>query len=384
MNNRFEDFYVRLEDKFRGSRSDIKSRLAIYLEVLSALPSVCRGSRILDIGCGRGEWLELLSEHGWQAYGRDLNAVMVSRCQSLGLDVACEDALEHLRGLPDSSLCAVTGFHIVEHLPFEFLLQLFSESFRVLMPGGVAIFETPNPENAQVGSHTFYLDPTHIRPLPPSLLAFVAEDAGFKGINLLRLHPYPEYGVARIGAAPGVENLSAQVLFGAQDYAVIASKGGDPSQPAIDQVGAVIEKIYRSETSAVLNVGLDLKAQGEQIQELTRVLKESEADRTARGEQIASLSAMLQESEADRTARGEQIAALSAMLQESEADRTARGEQIAALSAMLQESEADRVTLVADLCALFSRPAFRLLVRFLSWREVKNLAERIGMLGLKL
>ncbi|MBX9812104.1 MAG: methyltransferase domain-containing protein [Burkholderiales bacterium] len=369
MNNRFEDFYVRLEDKFRGTRSDIKSRLAVYLEVLGVLPSVCRGSRILDIGCGRGEWLELLSEHGWQAYGRDLNAVMVNRCQSLGLDVACEDALEHLRGLPDSSLCAITGFHIVEHLPFEILLELFSESLRVLMPGGVAIFETPNPENAQVGSHTFYLDPTHMRPLPPSLLAFVAEDAGFKGINILRLHPYPEYGVARIGAAAGVENLSAQVLFGAQDYAVIASKGGESAQPAIDQVGAVIEKIYRSETSAALNVGLELKAQGEQIEELTRVLKESEADRAARAVQIEELTRLLKESEADRAARAVQIEELTRLLKESEADRAARGKEIEALA--------------ADLRALCSRPAFRWTARSLSWQEATRLAERVGMPILK-
>jgi hypothetical protein len=146
-------------------------------------------------------------------------------------------------------------------------------------------------------------------------------------------------------------------------------------------------------TKMVKELEADRAARGEQMETLTKMVKESEADRAARGEQIEALTKMVKESEADRAARGEQIEALTKMVKESEADRAARGEQIETLTKMVKESEADRAArgeqieaqgeqielLKADLRALFARPGFRLLTKYSNWLEVKKLAKQIGL-----
>ena len=115
---------------------------------------------MLDAGCGRGEWLELLKEQGiTTGRGIDNNRVMVKQCEGYGLDVIEGDVIESLRDFPSASLGAVTAFHLIEHLPLNVLVKFLDETARVLKSGGIAIFETPNPENILVGAFTFYLDP---------------------------------------------------------------------------------------------------------------------------------------------------------------------------------------------------------------------------------
>lgn len=127
-----DDFYIALEDKFRGAREDIISKLKIYLPLIEQVKSKINNAPILDIGCGRGEWLELLQNNGYQNQGIDINRVMVEQCQKRELKVIEADAVEYLKSLPAESLAGITGFHIIEHLPFEVLLELFSETLRVL------------------------------------------------------------------------------------------------------------------------------------------------------------------------------------------------------------------------------------------------------------
>jgi O-antigen chain-terminating methyltransferase len=177
---------------------------------------------VLDLGCGRGEWLALLTEAGYAARGVDLNPLMLERARAQGLDVACQDALAALAAQPDASLGAITAFHLVEHLPFPVLYRLFAEIARTLAPGGLLIAETPNPENLLVGSHTFYHDPTHRNPVTPTFLSFLAQYHGLGQIEILRLHPYPES--ARV---PGNDPLTERVnghLCGPQDYALLARR----------------------------------------------------------------------------------------------------------------------------------------------------------------
>ena len=220
---RLDDFYARFEDRFRGTREDIKQRVAIYLPLMNETGAGTGDAKILDIGCGRGEWLELLRENGLSAQGVDVNQVMVSRCLQLGLEVAEADGIGYLRDMPSNVLGAITGMHIIEHIPFKRLVELFDEALRVLKPGGVAIFETPNPENLVVGACDFYIDPTHLNPLPPEPMRFVMEARGFDRIEVMRLHP---------GAAPVTLNEDAtqtellvnHYVFGAQDYALVAYK----------------------------------------------------------------------------------------------------------------------------------------------------------------
>lgn len=201
-------FYLAFEDQFRGSRELIKERLFQYGSTLDELKKRIPNAIGLDIGCGRGEWLEVLQENGIEARGVDMNARMADQCLSFGLDVVCGDGIAFLRGLPDNSLAVISGFHIVEHLALGQLLELFQQSHRVLQPGGVAIFETPNPEVQRVSTYTFYFDPTHRNPLPPELLSFMGTNAGFSETCVERFQPLMEDGK----------------ILGYQDYACVFTK----------------------------------------------------------------------------------------------------------------------------------------------------------------
>lgn len=214
-------FYFEFEALFRGSRESIKQRQTVYLDYLKDLPAD-PGARGVDVGCGRGEFLELLKEHGIACTGIDLNMAMVDECQSLGLTAFHADAIAYLRSQPENSLAVVSGFHIIEHLPFEKLIELFDASLHALRPGGVLIFETPNPENLVVGACNFYYDPTHLHPIVPAVAEFMARQRGFASAEILRLHPFPEdHMIAEDSEAARRLN---KALYGPQDYAVIARK----------------------------------------------------------------------------------------------------------------------------------------------------------------
>jgi len=220
--HRLDSFYAAFEDSFRGSRLDIKERLVPYLDRLLVAGAGQPDKPILDIGCGRGEWLELLNEKRLAAYGVDLNTLNVEYAKSLDLDARNVDLLEHLQLVEDGGLSAVTAFHVVEHLPFETLIDFLDEALRVLTPGGVLILETPNPETVRVGATTFYNDPTHRNPIPPAVLQFMVEHRGFELAETVRLHPFTQ-GLLQEASADAA--LLNRVLFGPQDYAIIARRG---------------------------------------------------------------------------------------------------------------------------------------------------------------
>lgn len=214
------EFYRAFEDRYRGSRELIKSRQRVYCPFIEPLTRGGDSYSALDIGCGRGEWLEILLEHGFTAKGVDLDEGMLEACKLLSLPVEHADALVTLRGAGDESLALVTGFHIAEHLPFPVLQDLIREALRVLKPGGLLILETPNAENLVVGTNNFYLDPTHERPIPHLLLSFLVEYSGFARNKLLRLQESRELlEIVDIDILSVIEGASP-------DYAIIAQKGG--------------------------------------------------------------------------------------------------------------------------------------------------------------
>ncbi len=172
-------WYVTFEDRMRGTRKDIKQRQAIYLPYVKEISTGTPDMPIVDLGCGRGEWLELLREHGLVAKGVDVNTVMVQQCQELGLDVIESDVIAFLQKQKSDGLLALSAFHIIEHISFPSLIQLLDESLRVLRPGGILILETPNPRNILVGTGDFYRDPTHSHPIFPDTLEFLGESRGF-------------------------------------------------------------------------------------------------------------------------------------------------------------------------------------------------------------
>ena len=223
--------YVTFEDRFRGDRADIKQRVAVYLPLIEAARVGTPDAPIVDIGCGRGEWLELLQEHLLTARGVDLNRIMVNECRERGFEVVEAEALQYLRELPDSSLGAVTGMHIIEHLPLPILIALLDESLRVLRPGGLAIFETPNPENLVVGACNFYMDPTHRNPLPPVMVEYLVEARGFVRVETRRWQQGLQDSLQFLQAgSPGAAELNPLIqmtkehYFAAPDYAVIGYK----------------------------------------------------------------------------------------------------------------------------------------------------------------
>lgn len=212
----YDAMYLNFEERFRGPEEEIKDRVRVYLPYVQQACEHTGDAPVLDVGCGRGEWLELLKENNITARGLDLNDVMVNKCRDAGLEVVRSDAVAYLRGIESESLGMITGFHIVEHLPFTTMVALFDEAFRVLKPGGIVIFETPNPENIMVGACTFYTDPSHTNPIPPATLFFLVEDRGFVNIEILRLHPNESFRVE--------DPLLNYYFTIGQDYAVIGCK----------------------------------------------------------------------------------------------------------------------------------------------------------------
>jgi SAM-dependent methyltransferase len=215
-----DQFYRAFEDQFRGSRMVIKTRLSVYLPYLHALQKSYPEAAALDLGCGRGEWLELLGEAGFQAVGVDLDAGMLEATREQGLHTIQGDALRYLKELPPESQAVVSAFHLVEHISFEQLGLLVTEALRVLKPGGLLILETPNCENLLVATQNFYLDPTHDRPIPSSLLRFMAVHAGFDRVKTLGLQEDPS-----LFDKPKV-TLNDVLVGPSPDYAIIAQKGG--------------------------------------------------------------------------------------------------------------------------------------------------------------
>jgi ubiquinone/menaquinone biosynthesis C-methylase UbiE len=224
-NHALDGYYKAFEEKFRGSEDEIYVRLRTsYKKLLTGLPGKIKKLKVVDIGCGRGELLRLYKEVGIKSLGIDLNQSMVERCVNLGFDAIQENAITHLKNLPANSLAGISGIHFVEHITFEDLYTLLNECFRVLAPGGFILFETPNPENLVVGASTFWYDSSHLKPIPPDVLAFIVEYIGFQRIELLRLHP-------AIKTLPETDSLELKEVFsrvfGSRDYAVYARKSSE-------------------------------------------------------------------------------------------------------------------------------------------------------------
>ena len=213
-----DSMYFALEDTLRGTPEQVKETVRVYLPVLRDAGVT---TDILDVGCGRGEWLEVLRDNGFQARGIDTNRVVLQRCKELSLDVVEAEALTYLGALTDNSLNAVTAFHFAEHLPLDTLVRFLDETGRTLKPGGLLILETPNPENLLVGSCNFYLDPTHHNPLPIPTLKLLVEARGFRCQEVMKLHPV---GSAKIEVKDQLTSHLNHYLYGPMNYAIVARK----------------------------------------------------------------------------------------------------------------------------------------------------------------
>lgn len=206
--------YALFEERFRGSPAAIAEAQRFYLDFLKDLPGP-----VLDVGCGRGEFLRLLGSAGIRAGGIESNPITAAACRAAGLDVEEGDALELLAARPSGALGAVTAFQVVEHWPPEEIFRFLQEARRVLAPGSVLVAETINPDSIWA-LRAFYLDPTHVRPVPAEALRFLAEAAGFTDLRVEFRSPLP--ASERLAETSENEKRLNAFLFGAQDYALIA------------------------------------------------------------------------------------------------------------------------------------------------------------------
>ncbi len=214
-------FYTALEEAFRGDSKDISNRLRFYLPYIEKLPLDLAPVPVVDAGCGRGEWLELLRSEGYQGLGVDMNRLMVARCREKGLKVVEADAITYLEQLSPGCVGAVTAFQLIEHLELEDLLRFLNAAYECLAPGGMLLCETPNPENLLVSSYSFHLDPTHRRPIPAPMAVFLLESVGFCDVAVVRpprTHPPKSEEIRNLPP------LLQKLLSAEEDYAVIGYK----------------------------------------------------------------------------------------------------------------------------------------------------------------
>jgi O-antigen chain-terminating methyltransferase len=218
--------YEEFEKEFRGSSQEVKNRVKRYLEWFSP------DQKVLDLGCGRGDWLEVLGNYGVNAIGIDLDFRSVKSCQDKGLNAMHSDMFEYLENSEDESFDGITSLQVIEHIEPVRLFELVGLCHQKLRKGGVLVLETPNPTVLYTMLVNFYVDPTHIRPVHPNWLKFVLESVGFSDVYI----DYPEYSVQSQYAQPHImvtenqEDANRRVdalnsfLFGPTDYAIIAHK----------------------------------------------------------------------------------------------------------------------------------------------------------------
>jgi O-antigen chain-terminating methyltransferase len=178
--------YVGFEDAFRGSQHEIRQRIAAYV------PFFAGASDVLDIGCGRGEFLDLLREQGVSARGVDLNDEMAALCRERGLEAVSGDALQYLDAQPDGSLGGLFAAQVVEHLEPGYLMRLLETAYHKLRPGSKIVLETINPACWYAFFSSYIRDITHVRPLHPDTLQYLVVASGFQRVEIRYSAPFPD------------------------------------------------------------------------------------------------------------------------------------------------------------------------------------------------
>jgi len=215
--------YVALENHFRGSRDLVAQRQQDYLPHLPSV--ISEATPLIDLGCGRGEWLKMLKAKNIAALGVDSNSVCIAECKEENLNVIESDLLTFLADRPDASVGTYTLFQVLEHLPFPVLTEALREMRRTLVPGGRLIAEVPNAKNLRVSAGTFWIDPTHQRPLFPELLMFLATEVGFSqadGVYANNLAPQHDLSGLPDGATNALRSV-VDAVDGPGDFALIAT-----------------------------------------------------------------------------------------------------------------------------------------------------------------
>ena len=208
---------VYFQARFGGDEPVIREQSEAFIDLFAGR------QRVLDLGCGRGIFLELLKDKGIGGYGIDLDPKMVSQARERGFEAFEQDALAHIESLPAKSIDGVYARHIAEHVLPGDLVAMLRALRRALQPGSPVVFVTPNVSNLSVGAHTFWMDPSHLRPIPPDLFKFYLEVEGFRGVGVRTFQPSDQRLSEEFSDARARDNarLLNQTLFGDRDYAVV-------------------------------------------------------------------------------------------------------------------------------------------------------------------
>jgi O-antigen chain-terminating methyltransferase len=225
--NDFEFDYFVFEDQYRGDETDVRRRQEAYLDYFRGRDNV------IDIGCGRGEFLELLRDNNISARGVELGTDQYLLCKEKGFDVVQQDLFEFLEASPDESLGGILSAQVIEHMTASDQLRYVSLAYRKTKPGSPVIFETINPQCVYALVRNFFLDPTHIRPIHPETLKFAMESAKFRNVELRFSGPASYMQIPPLSLDGGSDSLQQfnsgierlnELLYGYQDYAAVGWK----------------------------------------------------------------------------------------------------------------------------------------------------------------
>lgn len=216
--------YAGFEDRFRGSSEEVKASQQNYLRFF---PAPSAAGAILDVGCGRGEMLEVLMEAGHRVIGVDMDSTMVKVCESKGLPVVQDDVLHYLAGIAPGSLKGIFCAQVVEHLLTSELERFLGLAYDRLRPSGVLLVETINPRSLHALSNHFFADTSHVRPVHSETLRFLCEQIGFNQVDLEERSEHPLAELANQLSGGDLETAIGALLrtvYGFQDYVIAATK----------------------------------------------------------------------------------------------------------------------------------------------------------------
>jgi len=211
------DFYTQFENNFRGSREQIMEVLSSYDGLIDYILNIDNNPSLLDIGSGRGEWIQKCNAKGFNSIGIELDSKMVHDCRNLNLNVKEGDALSLLDDFGEDSFSIVSAFHVIEHMNHESIKKLLIKCKDILKPHGLLIFETPSIDSLLVSTKSFHIDPTHINPIHPDLLAFMIKRTGFTKLKYYFMNGGPLQNADS-------DKLTTVLNGVAQDLVLIASK----------------------------------------------------------------------------------------------------------------------------------------------------------------